>query len=284
VSTSLFDADVRESIYETVDTRTLVLDVGEHQPYRAGQWVSIDPHQFLGLASVVAYLESQKGRREPPREYSMCSAPGDRYVAITIKEEVFELGKTQYPPLISGFLVHHVRAGDKMTVKGFAGGYVLPDDVEERTGHVLHLCAGSGIVPDYSIIRDSLQRNSRLRHTLIYSNKTWDDIIFRDALIDLAAKHPDRLRVIHTLTRQSAPVPPGNDVRSGRVGVEMVAAALAAEPESLVYACGPAVSVWERRAGAAAGTTPPPRFMETMRACLEELAVPRARIKMESYG
>jgi ferredoxin-NADP reductase len=246
--------------------------------------VSIDPHQFPSLGSFIAYLEGLKGRREPPREYSMCSAPGDPYVAITIKEEFFEQGKTQYPPLISGFLVHQVRAGDKMTVKGFAGGYVLPEDVETRTGHILHLCAGSGIVPDYSIIRDSLERHTKLRHTLVYSNKTWDDIIFRDALTELEAKHPDRLHVIHTLTRQAAPVPAGPDVRSGRVSVQMLADVLSAEPESLLYACGPAVSVWERRAAAAAGTTATPRFMESMRAHLEELQVPRPRIKMEAYG
>ena len=34
---TMFDALVVESIVETPDTRTLVLDVGPHPPYRAGQ-------------------------------------------------------------------------------------------------------------------------------------------------------------------------------------------------------------------------------------------------------
>ena len=109
---TMFDALVVESIVETPDTRTLVLDVGPHAPYRAGQYVSIDPHQFPALGSITAYLEHVKGRVEVPRAYSMCSAPHERYVAITIKEEVYH-GQMAYPPLLSGFLVHQVRAGDR---------------------------------------------------------------------------------------------------------------------------------------------------------------------------
>src|SRR5207244_2097665 len=111
-----YDAAVLESIVETPDTRTLVLDIGKPASYRAGQYVSIDPAQFPGLRSFVSYLEHEKGRHEPPRAYSMCSAPHERYVAITIKEEVYQAGQVQYPPLISGYLVHQVRAGDRMAV------------------------------------------------------------------------------------------------------------------------------------------------------------------------
>jgi 3-ketosteroid 9alpha-monooxygenase subunit B len=279
-----FDTIVVESIVETADTRTLLLDPGpEKRSWRAGQYVSIDPHQFIGLRSFVSYLEHVKGRKEPPRAYSMSSAPHEPHLAITIKEEVFERGVTQYPPLLSGLLVHHVRAGDRIAVQGFAGPYTLPDDVESRTGHVLHLCAGSGSVPDLSIVKDSLRRHDRLRHTFVYSNKTWDDIIFRDELARIQEQHPSRLRVIHTLTRERGTFPRA-DVRSGRVDVELLRGILDAEPDSLVYACGPAVSVWERRAAAASGTTPAPKFLEAMLAQLAALRVPKDRITVESYG
>lgn len=278
-----FDTVVLESIVETADTRTLVLDTGgERLPWRAGQYVSIDPHQFRGLGSFVRYLEEQKGRKEAPRAYSMSSAPHEPYLAVTIKEEVFEAGKTKYPPLISGYLVHQVRAGDSLTVRGFAGAYVFPQDVESRTGHILHLCAGSGSVPNLSMIKDSLRHHTRLRHTLVYSNRTWDDVIFRDALARLEEQHPDRLQVIHTLTRDPGPLPYG--VRSGRVDVELLRAVLLREPDSLVYACGPAVTVWERRACAAQGTKPAPQFLESMVSHLQTLDVPRERIKIEAFG
>lgn len=278
-----FDALVLESIVETRDTRTLVLDIGAPAAYRAGQYVSIAPQQFPGLHSFCAYLEHVKGRVEAPRAYSMCSAPHEPHLAITIKEEVYGPGM-EYPPLLSGYLVHQVRAGDRMQTQGFAGAYVLPENIETRTAHILHLCAGSGSVPNLSMVKDSLRRHRRLRHTFVYSNKTWDDVIFRDELTRLRDEHPERLRVIHRLTRASGPLPQAQEVRAGRVEVELLGTLLAAEPDSLIYACGPAISVWERRACKAQGTTPTPRFLESMLSHLASLGVPRDRIKMEAFG
>jgi ferredoxin-NADP reductase len=279
-----FDAVVLQSIAETREARTLVLDVGSPASYRAGQYVTIDPHQFPGLQGFVAHLEHQKGRREAPRAYSMSSAPHEPHLAITLKEEIYEAGRTRYPPLLSGFLVHQLRAGDPLTVRGFAGGYTLPDEIAARAEHVLHLCAGSGSVPNISILKDSLRRHGHLRHTFVYSNRTWQDAMFRDVLGRMREQDADRLRVIHTLTRETAPPSSEGDVRAGRIGLDLVRSVLSEEPGSLVYVCGPAVTVWERRACAAQGTTPSPRFIETMTAHLEALGVPRTRIKVESYG
>jgi ferredoxin-NADP reductase len=36
---------------------------------------------------------------------------------------------------------------------------------------------------------------------VIYSNTNWDDILLRDELSKLAKKHPNRLKLYHTLTR-----------------------------------------------------------------------------------
>jgi ferredoxin-NADP reductase len=169
-----------------------------------------------------------------------------------------------------------------MAVVGFAGAYVLPDLVD--ADHILHLCAGSGSVPNVSIIKDSLRRHPNLRHTFVYSNKTLQDVIFRSTLAALRRAHPDRLRVIHMLTREAAVSSEDEDVRSGRVPLELVGSVLEREPHSLIYACGPAISVWDKRAHAAKGTTPPPRFLETMQVYLTTLGVPRDRIKIEAFG
>ena len=276
-----FDALVADVVVETPDTVTAFLDLGQPVTYRAGQYVSIDPHQFPALGSMTRYLEHLKGRHEPPRAYSMSSAPHEPYVAITIKEEVYD-GVMPYPPLISGYLVHQLRVGDRIAVTGFAGAYVLPEAV--KADHILHLCAGSGSVPNVSMIKDSLLRHPNLRHTFVYSNKTSQDVIFRAALARLQAEHRDRLKVIHTLTREAGIVSPNEDIRSGRVTLEMLREIFDREPNTIVYSCGPAVSVWERRAHAAQGTTPTPRFLETMQAYLAELAVPRERIKIEAFG
>jgi 3-ketosteroid 9alpha-monooxygenase subunit B len=279
-----YDALVLESITEAPDTKTLVLDLGPRADYRAGQYVSIHPKQFIGLRSFVSYLEHAKKRREPPRAYSMCSAPQEKYVAITIKEEVYDASQMEFPPLLSGYLVHQVRAGDRMETTGFAGAYVLPEDVETRADHILHLVAGSGSVPNFSMVKDSLQRHAGLRHTFLYSNKTWQDVIFRDALAEISASHPDRLRVIHSLTRETGATPADQDVRRGRISAELLESVLTAEPNSMIFSCGPAITVWERRACAARGTTPTPRFLESMLSLLDTLKVPKERVKIEAYG
>jgi 3-ketosteroid 9alpha-monooxygenase subunit B len=53
---------------------------------------------------------------------------------------------------------------------------------------------------------------------------------------------------------------------------------------SIVFACGPAVTVWEKREAKAAGVAPTPRFMESVMAALHELGMPKERIKEEAFG
>src|SRR5213083_3826657 len=67
---------VADVIVEAPDTTTLVLFTGNDRlEYSAGQFLTIDPHQFEALERFTAFLEDLKGRKEPPRAYSMASAP-----------------------------------------------------------------------------------------------------------------------------------------------------------------------------------------------------------------
>ena len=97
---------VADVIIETPDTATLVFFTGNDRlDYSAGHFLTIDPHQFAALERFAAFLEDLKGRREPPRAYSMSSAPHERYLAVTVKEERYVSGATKYPPLLSPMLV-----------------------------------------------------------------------------------------------------------------------------------------------------------------------------------
>jgi len=274
---------VSEVIWETPDTVTLVYSGEDRFDYKAGQFLTIDPHQFPTLARFIQLFEQMKKRKEPPRAYSMASAPHEP-LAITIKAETWTPGDQLYPPLLSPFLVYEVSAGMPMTISGFTGPYVLPDDIEQRTDHVVHLCAGSGSVPDYAIVKASLRDHPRLRHTFVYSNKTWDDIIYRDALTALTLEHADRLRMVHTLTRQKdmTAVPP--DVRTGRVTADLVREVVPDHGTAIFYACGPAIGPWDRLAAKQKGVEPTPRFMESVHAIIKELNVPKQRFKEEAYG
>ncbi len=276
---------VADVVVETPDTVTLVLFTGNDRlEYKPGHFCTIDPHQFELLRGFTAYLEDAKGKKELPRAYSLASAPHERYVAITIKEEPFVKGTTRYPPLLSPFLVREVKAGRRMAIIGFTGPYTLPDDIESRTDHLVHLVAGSGSVPNFSMLKHALHTGMRLRHTFIYSNKTYADIAFKQELDRLERAFPEKLTVVHALTRESDPARLVGNIRRGRVTTELLRELVPDPDTAWVYACGPAISPYERAAAKEKGVTPQPRFLETMISQLNEIGIPGVRIKRESYG
>jgi ferredoxin-NADP reductase len=134
------------------------------------------------------------------------------------------------------------------------------------------------------MLKFALAHHPELRHTFIYSNKTWRDVIFREALDELADRHPDRLNVIHTLTREQDPALFTTKVRKGRVDLALLRETIPNPTDCIVYVCGPAISKWDVAAAEQAGTRPEPRFLETALDALKTLGVPQARIKRESYG
>ena len=275
---------VAEVIRETPDTTTLVLFTGnERLDYEAGHFLTVDPHQFEGLERFISFLEDLKGRKEPPRAYSMSSAPHERYIAITIKEERYVSGTTKYPPLLSPLLVRWTPRGTRMIITGFTGPYTLTPRILAKTKHLFHICAGSGSVPNFSIIKSALRLHPDVHHTLLYSNRTWEDIIFRTELETLSSKHPDRLKVIHTLTRENH-LPKDPNVRSGRVRLEVLKEVVPPSLDCHFFVCGPGVSTFERAAAKEKGVQPAPRFLESVLADLKTLGVRNDQITRESYG
>ncbi len=275
-------AEVRQ---ETPDTVTLVLFTGNDRlEYLPGHFCTIDPHQFGALERFTSYLEDLKGKRESPRAYSLASAPHEKYVAITVKEETYVSGKTKYPPLLSPLLVKQLDRGTHLHITGFTGPYTLPADIESRTDHLVHVVAGSGAVPNFSILKHALHTGLKLRHTFICANRTFEDICFRRELDELAQAHPGQLKVVHTLTRETDARRFGPTVRQGRLGRALLEECVPDSGTCVVYACGPAIGPLEKAAAKEKGTTPEPRFLEAAIEQLMAIGVPSARIKRESYG
>jgi 3-ketosteroid 9alpha-monooxygenase subunit B len=275
-------ADVR---MDTHDTATLFLEPGPSRPlYRAGQFLNIAPQQFPALGRLAAYLEEQKGRKESARSYSLASAPHEPLLAITVKDEEFIPGLTRYPPLLSPFLVHGRLTGARLRVQGFMGPYVLPEDLASLPPHIVHVVAGSGAAPNFSILKDALHRGLAPRHTFLFSNKTWADVLYRDELEALERAHPDKLRVVHTLTRETDESRFGPSVHKGRISESLLEALIPDPDTCLVYVCGPAITPWDRRKALETRTPATPRFMETVLGYLHELGIDNKRIKREAYG
>jgi len=201
-----------------------------------------------------------------------------------VKEERYLSGTTKFPPLLSPLLVKRTTRGMRLVVTGFTGPYTLPADVSTRTEQIVHVCAGSGSVPNFSMLKFALANHPTLRHTFVYSNKSWDDIIFRDELARLAAQHPDRLKVLHTLTREENASVFGPSVRKGRMNAALLREAIPQPADCYVYVCGPGISKFDVVAAKEKGETPQPRFLESVLTDLAAIGVPNDRIKREFYG
>lgn len=276
---------VAEVIRETPDTATLVLFTGNDRlDYQPGHFLTVRPQQFPALERFIAYFEEMKGLKEPPRAYSLSSAPDEKYLAFTVKEERYAPGVTRFPPLLSPLLVWRTQPGTRMQVTGFGGPYVLPPDIESRTDHLLHVCAGSGIVPNFSILKHALARDMKLRHTFVYGNKCREDVIFCRQLEELERRHPERVKVVHALSREEDAGRHGPAYRAGRVSEALIREHLPDPSAVEVFACGPGVGKWDRLAAKERGEAPKPRFLESVLAALEAIGVPRHRIHRESYG
>lgn len=271
---------------ETPDTWTLLIFVGDNdKDYLAGQFISISPHQFLELKDFVSHFEYHKGKKELVRAYSLTSAPHEKYLAITIKPESFEPGPGVFPPLLSPLLASDLLVGREIEFTGFAGAYILTDEHRTDSDRALHLVAGSGAVPSFSIIKDELtSKNSHIKHDLIVVNKTCQDIIFHRELNELSFKYPDRMKVHYFLTQDTPHSHLGNNYYKGRPSIEFVERLIVDKHRTVFFACGPAITKYQRKQALMRNEEPKPRFMEWVHDLMERFEVDKKRFKREIYG
>jgi ferredoxin-NADP reductase len=185
--------------------RTLELDVPGWTGHRAGQ------HLDVRLTAEDGY--------QAERSYSIASAPGDR-LAITV--ERLDDGE------VSPYLVDEVHEGDRFEIRGPIGGYFVWDGDEPEP--VLLVAGGSGVVPLMAMARHRARLGAATPMRLLYSSRTWSDVIYRDELETLG------LDVVHTLTREQ---PPGWTGYARRIDDELLrAVAFPAAETPRVYVCG----------------------------------------------
>jgi len=198
-------ASVAGDVRETPRVRTLDLDVPSWAGHRAGQ------HLDVRLTAEDGY--------QAERSYSIASAPGNG-VQLTI--ERLDDGE------VSPYLVDDAREGDQFEVRGPIGGYFVWDG--DEPGPVLLIAGGSGVVPLMAIARHRARIGSTTPMKLLYSSRTWDDVIYRGELEKLG------IDVVHTLTRAQ---PPDWTGYSRRIDVDMLReVAWPASESPRVYVCG----------------------------------------------
>jgi ferredoxin-NADP reductase len=218
-------------VRETSHVRTLVLDVDGWGGHRPGQHVDIR-------------LTAEDGY-QAQRSYSIASAPEEGRLELTV--ELVDGGE------VSPYLVEEVRPGDMFEVRGPVGGYFVWEP--EVGGPLLLVAGGSGVVPFRSMLR---VRPPEIEARLVYSARTYDDVVYREELERLGDE------LVLTLTRETLQQ---SVARSGRVNAALLRE-VAFEPSRAphVYVCGPT------------------GFVEAVASALVEIGHAPERVRTERFG
>src|SRR6266699_2947515 len=159
-----------------------------------------------GLAGRFAFAPGQSltvRRGDERRSYSICAARG-RAPRIGVREVA--------GGAVSGWLVHEVPAGDVIEVQAPSGSFI-PD--LGTPGHHVLIAAGSGITPVLSIAGSVLAAQDKAMVTLIYGNRRNDSVMFADEIADLKDAYPERVCLVHVLSREPQEV----ELFNGRLDV-----------------------------------------------------------------
>jgi ferredoxin-NADP reductase len=229
--------EVTGLVQETPRVGTLRLQVPDWPGHLAGQHVDVR-------------LTAEDGY-QAQRSYSIASPPDDSRLAITV--ERLEDGE------VSPYLVGELKVGDKLELRGPIGGYFVwrPDDARP----LLLIAGGSGMVPLMAMIRHRALVKELAPARLLYSSRTFEDVIYRAELDRLAAAG-DGLTVVHTLTRAQ---PAGWKGYGRRIDREMVSdVAWPKEQSPLAFVCGP-TSFVETAAGLLVDSGYDPSWIKTER-------------------
>jgi ring-1,2-phenylacetyl-CoA epoxidase subunit PaaE len=127
------------------------------------------------------------------------------------------------------------------------------------------IAAGSGITPVLSIAGSVLAARDGSAVTLLYGNRRSDSVMFADEIADLKDAYPDRICLVHVLSREPQEV----ELFNGRLDAAKLRALL---PVTIDVA---AVDHW--------WLCGPHRMVEDAIALLTELGVPRRRIHRELF-
>lgn len=186
---------------------------------------AFQPGQFLTLRATVEGKDIR-------RSYSLCSTPQQ----LALQGEI-EVGiRVLAGGMFSNWAAKHVQADDVMSVMPPDGRFVSK---QPAAAHRLGFASGSGITPILSIMRHALETEDRSHFSLVYGNRNMASVMFNETLQDLKDKYPDRVTLLHVLSRQAQEL----ELFQGRIDAAKVKVLLGSllPVKSLdeVFVCGP---------------------------------------------
>lgn len=177
---------VAEIVPETDEAMSVRFDV----PYELAEAFRFKAGQHLTLRADIAGEEVR-------RNYSLCVAPDEGVVKVTVKRIA--------GGVFSNWVAESLRAGDKLDVMTPHGSFTTPFEAGAARRYV-GIAGGSGITPIMSLIRTALSEEPASRFTLFYGNRDSQSVIFLEALADLKDRYMGRLELFHFLAEEEGEI------------------------------------------------------------------------------
>lgn len=226
------DVKVIEAKQETPDVKSIKLDVED-------QRFEYKPAQFLYLSLNVGDVGSDS------RPLSIASSPTENFIMVSTK-----ISNSDFKQKFA-----RIKAGDVVTIQGPIGTFILKEDAKEA----VMLGGGIGITPFRDMIKYAGDKKLPMKLTLLYSNKTPNDIVYRDEWAVFERENPN-LKVVNTITDDAA-----WHGRKGRINESMIREFCDDIDNAVFYICGP------------------PGMVNGVLEILKAMNVPQQNVKIERF-
>ena len=142
-------------------------------------------------------LRTNIGGEEVRRNYSLCTAPADEDLMVTVKRIA--------GGVFSNWVGDQLNVGDSIDVMSPHGSFTTEFDPNVRHRYV-GFAGGSGITPVISLIRTALSVEPNSSFTLFYGNRDANSIIFLEELAALKDRYLGRFELYHFLSDEEGDV------------------------------------------------------------------------------
>lgn len=161
------------------------------------------------------------------RCYSVCSAESSKSLSVVVR---------RVPNgTMSCYLNDTLRSGDKLTVAGPFGDFVLNDKSVNPAQNLVMVAGGSGITPIMSMLHSALEANIN-QIVLIYCNHSSDNVIFKQELEQLNDRYGERLTIHYINSMGEA----SEDTMIGRLTPSVLTGLVSELTDNTqYYICGP---------------------------------------------
>lgn len=223
---------VIETKQETHDVKSIKLGFdGNKFDYKPGQYMIV---------------ELETGDDDNTHPLSVASSPTEDFLMFSTK-----ISQSSFKQKLNSLNV-----GDKVKLKGPMGIFVLKEDAKEA----MLLGGGIGITPFRDMVKYACDKKLPMKLTLLYSNKTPDDIVYRDEWGVFEGQNPN-LKVVNTVTDYQGEW----KGKIGRINEAMIREFCNDVNNALFYICGP------------------PGMVDGLFRLLESMNIPRQNIKVEKF-